>query len=113
MLGAVACAPGPKGVVEKFYKAVEAGNMSEALDQVSSRVIQTIGRPKLEQALLSQNATMRRAGGLKSVDFQGEDVSGEVARVPVRITLNNGQTQQLTVTLVKEQGAWKIDLTAK
>jgi hypothetical protein len=113
LLGISACAPGPKDVVEKFYRDVESGNINDALDQVSPRVIQTFGRPKLEQAIVSQNAAMKQAGGIKSVEFQGEQVTGDIAKVPAKVTMNNGQTQQQTVTLIKEQGAWKIDLTAK
>src|SRR5262249_2699508 len=108
-----ACAPGPKDVVEKFYRSVESGNINDALDQVSPRAIQAFGRAKLQQAIISQNAAIKQAGGIKSVDFQGEQISGDIAKVPVKVTMNNGQIQQQTVTLVKEQSGWKIDLTAK
>jgi hypothetical protein len=113
LLATTACAAGPKDVVEKFYRSVESGNINDALDQVSPRVIQSFGRPKLEQAIIGQNAAIKQAGGIKSVEFQGEQISGDIAKVPVKVTMNNGQIQQQTVTLIKEQGAWKIDLTAK
>ncbi len=113
LLLVAACAPAPKGVVEKFYRSVESGNINDALDQVTSHSIEAFGRPKLQQAIVSQNAAIKQAGGIKSVEVQGEQISGDIAKVPVKVTMNNGQFQQQTVTLIKEQNAWKIDLTAK
>ncbi len=40
--------PGPKGTVEKFYKAVENGNTRDAPELVVTRSIQQFGRSKLE-----------------------------------------------------------------
>ena len=107
------CSSGPKATVEDFYSAVEAGKTSEAAELLSANTRQLLGPAKLQQAIVASNKEIKASGGVDSLKILDEQVTGDIASVNAQVTYNNGKVQSEVVNLVKEDGAWKINLTSK
>ncbi|WP_420629138.1 DUF4878 domain-containing protein [Candidatus Leptofilum sp.] len=102
------CSSGPGKVVERFFQAIEAGEITEAIGYLSSGAVQSLGEDKW-RALLSQGtADIEADGGLDKIDIISEEVTGETAEVEVEFTYGNGNQDSDTVDLIEEDGDWKI-----
>jgi hypothetical protein len=101
----------PGGVVKAFYKAVEDGNSQQAVGYFSDRVVNSFGLSKLEMGVNAQTEQIRALGGVRDVRILNETVRDNNAVVNVEVTYRDGSSTSERVSLVKEDGKWKIDLT--
>jgi len=106
----VGCSAGPGTVVEKFFKALEGGEIDEAIGYLSSRAVQTLGADKWRSALAEMSRQIEAEGGMGEVKVLNEIENGDIATVEVELTDNNGNSDTETFNLVKEDGDWKIDI---
>jgi major membrane immunogen (membrane-anchored lipoprotein) len=97
----------PASTVKNFYKAVEAGDITKAKEFLSSTLTFQMGK-KLDSALGEQTRKIKEMGGIKSIDVEREDITGEVAEVVLKVTYGNGNVRSDRSKLQKEKGAWKI-----
>lgn len=112
LAGLLACgARGPAVTVQTFYRAVEDGRLDVAVDQLSSSMVDTMGREKLKTALREMTKQVADKGGIDRIEILTEEVTGEVAEVAVRVTYGNGTTDEEEVDLAKEDGEWKIQFS--
>lgn len=77
---------------------------------LSSSTLQSLGDDKWQAALIEASHQMADQGGLKSVQIVDETVNGDIARVSVRITMEDGSEETDTIDLIKEDGDWKIKI---
>ncbi len=99
---------GPAATVERFYRAVEAGEVKTASEFVSGSIVAMMGREKIEAALEDQTADISRKGGIQSLEVLSEQVDGIVAVVHVRITYGNGETYEENMDLTRIDGRWML-----
>lgn len=104
----VACAQSPESTVEKFYRAVEKGEITEASGYMSSQVTGMLGKEKLAAVLTEQSQKIAKCGGVDSlkVALTGE---GEIRAGTASITFKGDcppRTEK--VELIKQDGNWKI-----
>lgn len=100
---------GPGATVEQFYTALNDGEVTTAMDLISSQFRGQIGEDKL-RAALSQGTrqSAQEKGGMSSIEILSEDVQGEVATVRVRMEFGDGSSNETTENLVLEDGQWKL-----
>jgi hypothetical protein len=102
------CSSQPESVVEKFYRALEAGETTKARTYVSGQLVSLLGEDKTLSALSDQTGKISACGGIKSIetDLQGE---GEVRTGTVVVTFNGDCPPKHEKTkLIKEDGNWKV-----
>ena len=99
---------GPAATVEQFYRAVEAGELKAASELVSGSMVAMMGREKIEGLLQSETAEISGKKGIHSLEFLSEEIDGNVAKVHVRLTYGNGETDEENVDLTRIDGRWMI-----
>jgi hypothetical protein len=98
---------GPEATVRNFYKALEKGELDKAVDKLSAQAL-ALGRDKLKAGLAEVTQETKEKGGIKSLDFQNTEITGDVATLKLVIQFGNDTSETQNVKLVKEDGRWKI-----
>jgi hypothetical protein len=101
-------ASGPSVTVKKFYGYLQAEKAEGALSLISTKFVNTYGRPKLLQLLQTGIQDIKDKGGVRSVKIQSQTIEGDSAVVTSVITYGNGTESSDTSPLVKENGSWKL-----
>jgi hypothetical protein len=105
-----ACLGGsPEKTAEEFYRAIEAGEISDAMELLNEDTYDHVGRDKIRAALEMQTRRIADQGGIKKFEVVKSDVRGEIADLEVLITLGDGTTMNETVNLHKIDGEWKLE----
>ena len=99
---------GPAATVQRFYRAVESGEVKAASEMVSGSMVSMMGPKKLEAALQSETAKISRKKGIQSLDILSEEIDGQAAEVRVRVTYGNGEMDEENVNLTRIDGRWMI-----
>ena len=102
------CGRSEESTVEKFYRSLEKGKISEAKGYVSVQVVGLLGDKKLSLALSKESENIRKCGGIKKVEVNLEG-SGEIRSGTTKVTFNGDCEPSFQNTkLIKEDGEWKI-----
>lgn len=112
MLSIAGCSlfnPGPSQVVKNFFQYVEKGEVENATKLFSKQSAQAFGS-KLSSIMAYQVGTIKNKGGIKFIDTQ-ENITGDVAKVTYKVTFKNNTTEDGSFDLIKEDGAWKIQVS--
>lgn len=112
LIGFVGCGlfgSSPASVVERFFKLVEAGKLSEATELLSKDAKSLLSFGGEHQVLRSFSDEIKRNGGIKSFKVVQNDIRGELAQISYELTFGNGQVKKDSEKLVKEEGKWKIE----
>jgi hypothetical protein len=111
LLVAASCgARGPEATVTRFHELVAEGEVEEALGLLSSDSFSTVSREKIRAGLRQMTLQIDEKGGLADFEITESKELGEVAKVSYKATFGNGDDDDGEVTLVQEDGAWKIQL---
>ncbi len=117
-----ACSAGSPGEAAKKYanylkngdyeKFAEGIAMSEDMSadeakqgrQMFAAMMQEKGKMALEQK-----------GGIDKIDIVSEnmDSDGNTAKVVLKMTFKNGESEEMNYNMVKQKSGWKIDLSGK
>lgn len=97
----------PSGVVRSFYKNIEKGEITKAMDALPERAL-IMGESKVRMGLEIQTERMSQMGGIKEIEAK-DDCRGEVCHVETKITFGNGHVESDDIKMVKEKGKWKIN----
>jgi hypothetical protein len=103
-----ACSSSPESTIEKFYQAVEKGEISEAKQYVSRQLLSMLGGSKIDIALTEYFEKIQSCGGIANLETKltGE---GELRTGTVHITFKGDCPVKTEKTkLIKEDGVWKI-----
>lgn len=102
------CGKAPETVVEKFYRGVEKGEVSEAKQLLSKHVSDLLGDRKLTQALSAETTRITDCGGIDKIDVKLK-TTGEVSDGKTTVNYKGSCKPRAEKThMVKEDGAWKI-----
>ncbi len=99
---------GPGSVIKDFYKKIDRGEVSSAMESLSQTARTQFGDAMLQPGLSSLSETTRSKGGIASVKITQEEVHGETATVSFLITYKNGTTKTDSEKMIKEDGRWRI-----
>lgn len=101
----------PENTVKSFYKALDKGEVDEALGYLSMETTQTLGYDKWRAALIdASRQTSMEGEGIKQIEILESDVNGDIAWVRVEVRYENGTSEVTTLDLVKENDEWKIEI---
>jgi len=100
----------PADVAKGFFKRIEKNDKS-ALDLMSSKVVEGIGREKLEKGLEKESEKIKEKGGISSIEVIEEKIEEESADLKLKIVYGNGTEKTDKAKLVKEDGKWKIGIS--
>lgn len=100
----------PADVAKDFFKRVEKNDKS-ALDLMSSKVVEAIGKEKLEKGLEKESEKITEKGGISSIEVIEEKVEEETADLKLKIVYGDGTEKTDKVNLIKEDGKWKIGIS--
>jgi hypothetical protein len=105
----------PAGVVEDFMRKMESGNCSGIGDALSASS-KSVAGPKLEQACAAAGEMRKadpKAKTISSIKVLESTENGDRATVRLEATYSDGTKDGgEPITVVRENGAWKIDLMA-
>ena len=101
---------GPADTVEQFYRNVEKGKLDDALELVSDSALSQLPAEKLKQGLQQATRDIDSKGGIDDIEILSEDIIGDTAEITVKITFGNGDSDEEDCSLIKEDGAWKLQL---
>ena len=91
----------PDKTVTTYYSALVHGDFQTAYDQLSTASQGKITEPRFAQI-------WQGLGGVKSWSLISTQQQGSTANSKVTITLGNGQTRPASISLIDENGTWKI-----
>lgn len=104
-----ACARGPAGTVESFYRHLEQGELDAAIELVSDATVSQLGEDKLRVGLREVTQDIQDKGGLDEIEIVEEKTTGEVSEVTVVLHYGDDSTERETIDLVQKDGAWKLE----
>lgn len=99
---------GPSDTVKKFNKAVETGQLDEAVKHLSPALLQMFPPQKIKAMLGEETQKIKKKKGISSFEVTKEEVTGEVADLHVVVKFGDGTTRSEDTHLTKENGQWKI-----
>ncbi len=95
----------PEKTLTTYCNALQSGDYQTAYNQLSSS--STSGLTESQFAQLSQTV-FAAVGGLKSCTVSNVQENGSTATGTATVTLGNGKTQSSPVSLVNQNGTWKL-----
>ncbi len=95
----------PEKTLTTYCNALQSGDYQTAYNQLSSSLTSRLTESQFAQ--LSQTA-FAAVGGLKSCTVSNVQEHGSTATGTITATLGNGKTQSGPVSLVNQNGAWKL-----
>jgi uncharacterized membrane protein YvbJ len=92
----------PDKTISTYYAALVHGDYQTAYDQLS-----TVSKGKITEPEFVQ--FWQRFGGVKAWSLNTAQEQGSTATAQLTLTLGNGQTRPASISLVDENGMWKIE----
>ena len=99
----------PERTVTSFLSAAGKGEIDTAMGLLSSRTL-ALGEAKIKAGLQKYASDVAEKGGLQSAAAENVVVNGQVATAVGISTFGNGTVSREKVQLLKEDGAWKVDI---
>ena len=103
-----ACGGGsPEAVAEKFQKAMVSGDFDKAASyatKASAPMLKTMGS-MLTGTMLDEFKEQVKGAKIRVVS---SEIDGDTATVTMEVTNADGETEEETCNLVKEDGEWKV-----
>jgi hypothetical protein len=91
----------PDKTVTNYYSALVHGDYQTAYNQLSTPAQGSVTEPQFAQI-------WQGLGGVKAWTLISTQEQGSTANSNVTVTLGNGQTRPASITLIDENGTWKI-----
>lgn len=112
LIGVIGCgsASGPADVAKDFMMKI-ADNDKSAIDHLSPQLIQALGKEKLEKGIEKESESIKKKGGIKSIEVEEETIEEKTARLKLKITYVDGSSKNDNVNLLLEDGKWKIGMS--
>ena len=98
--------------VKDFYGKIEAGKLESAMELLSNSTRSQVSADKMKQSLQQGTRQIDAKGGIKKIEVTEEKEIGETASVTVKITFGDGSEEINQSSLIKEDGKWRIQLSA-
>ncbi|MEM8960163.1 MAG: DUF4878 domain-containing protein [Acidobacteriota bacterium] len=104
-----ACAKfSPGWVAQDFIRSVGDGELDRAIEHISVETRASFDDDKMRQILRRFTEDAVEKGGVKSVTVEKETVTGQTARVLLKVTFGDGSTKIEDVDLIEEDGTWRV-----
>ena len=97
---------GPAAAIERFMRAMDKGNIEEAMEFYPQSFYQTFGKDKARMFLVEMSKELQAKGGIKSFKVNNEEVTGDLATVNFTVTYEDGSQETEEMSLLKQDGKW-------
>ena len=94
----------PTDVTKKFINAIASKDKAAAKNLAAK----STNTSELDGFVDDAGGDIQRAGGIDTININKEDVNGDTASVQFEIKYKNSKSDKGTMSLVKEDGAWKV-----
>jgi Domain of unknown function (DUF4878) len=101
---------GPAATAKQFMWEVDKGKVDKAVERLTGQAVAMMGKEKMKAALTDNPA--KKMGGIRDIEVQKEEVTGDTAVVELKVTYGNGETKTETMKLVRVDKQWKINVDA-
>jgi len=113
-------APGPGAVVKSFVAVAIQGDIAQMKKYVSKKDVARmeaqeknnpfsgLGKGMAESMRAQAERELKSKGGVKSIDIDKEQITGDTATVTCIVRFGNGESKSNQVKCVKEEGNWKV-----
>jgi len=113
LLFTTSCGPSsPSDVAISTINNIQSGNTDDVIAALSfdGKELSEEDITKFKAALESGSADMKKKGGIKSLEVINETINddGSEAEIELKTIFENGEEDTEPLTLVKEDGVWKI-----
>jgi len=110
-VGFTSCQKSPEDIVTKFYRSVEAGEISKAKECLSKQIVAQFGN-KLTIGLTKESEKIAKCGGIKDIKVELEG-KGEIRSGSVTIIYSGDcpENKNDKISLIQEDGEWKISMS--
>lgn len=98
----------PGTALQKYIKAVEAGDVTKAVAMYPMSAQSQFGS-KLVAFITAESEGIKKRGGVKAMDVLKEDVTGDIATVTIATHYGNGTVDTVTTKMMREEHEWKIN----
>ncbi len=98
----------PGEVAQAAIMAVNAGKISEYKQYLSEDAITVLSQHGGLGVVMQEMQKDPRFGTVARVEILKEEIRGETAKVSLRVYYKNGQTEEDSMSLIKEKGEWKL-----
>jgi hypothetical protein len=92
----------PDKTITTYYSALVHGDYQTAYDQLSTAAKGNITEPQFAHV-------WQGLGGVKAWSLISTQEQGSTANSSVTVTLGNGQIRPASISLIDENGTWKIE----
>jgi hypothetical protein len=108
----ISCQKPPEHVVEKFYRSLEAGEISVAKGCLSKQIVSQLGGTKLTAALTEESEKITSCEGIDEIKISLTG-SGEIrtGSVTVKYVGQCPHDNNEKISLIREDGEWKINMS--
>lgn len=98
----------PGEVVQAAIMAANEGKISEYKQCLSEDAIAVLSQHGDLGMVMQKAQEDPRFGTIARVEILKEEIRGETAKVSFRVQYKNGQTEEDSMSLIKEKGEWKL-----
>lgn len=116
LLLTVACSPSsPSAAAKKYSEYLKSGNYDKFVEGIAFKDTETAETSKVALiAMLEEKASKEfdKKGGIKDIEIISEEISedGKTAKVVLKQTYGNGDSEEGNYDMVKQDGKWKMDM---
>lgn len=112
---ATACTPdSPGAAAKKYSEYLKSGDYDKFVDGISFKEQETADHKAALVSMLKEKASKEfdKKGGIKDIEIISEEISedGATAKVVLKQTYGNGESDEGNYDMVKENGKWKMDM---
>jgi hypothetical protein len=105
-------APGdPAAVVEDFVRSVQAGDLSAVASLLSRTVVGAVDPEVIRRNFTASREEIAARGGVRRIEVISRSIRAAWAELSLAMVYGDGSSDSETVALVREYGAWRVDLT--
>ncbi|RLA24331.1 MAG: hypothetical protein DRQ61_01330 [Gammaproteobacteria bacterium] len=109
-LSACGSSSGPVGSVDKFYRAIDAGQLETAYALVAKQSESKYGKSSAAAKVVLKQIDDHSLSSwrIKTVTLIEESINGDSASIQVQITYGKDYIDEDNLELIKENGTWVI-----
>lgn len=117
-----ACSPStPGGAAKKYAECIKEGNYEKFVDGIAMKKQENTDVAKMKEEKEALVAMLKEKGdkqltkkdGIKTIDIVSENIAedGNTATVVLKQIYGNGEEEEQTYHMIKEDGKWKMNIS--
>ncbi len=97
---------GASTALEKFFRAMDDGEIDTAMEVMDPQMIEMFGSSKVRMMLTEGSRETQAKGGIESFTIDEESINGDLADITFTIEYGDGTVETDTIQMMKTDGNW-------